>query len=110
MNQFALEFSLHELVSIQKYQNESVYDFNQRFCKMHNKIPLGSKLADPIELSIYLKAFDPKEGYELRNRFPRNLEDAQKLTLTIENNIKDIGMISKRDNPRVPPTIQQSST
>lgn len=99
-NQCAPEFSLHELISIQKYQNELVYDFNQRFSKLYNKIPQGSKLTDLADLSIYFKAFDPKIGYELKKRCPRSLTKAQKTTLIIENNRKVVGMTGKRDNLR----------
>lgn len=76
-NQCAPEFSWHEIISIQKHLNESIYDFNHRFSKLHNKIPPGSKLTDPVALRIYLKSFDLKIGYELRNRFPRNLVEAK---------------------------------
>jgi len=92
------------------YQNESVYDFNLKFSKLHNKVPHGSKLSNPAVLSIHMKAFDPKTGYELRNRCPTTLAKAHKIALTIENNRKAAGMVSKRDNPRNPqnPSVQQT--
>ena len=55
-----------------------------------------------MELSVYLNDFNPKTWYELRNRFPRDLAEAQKTTLTIENNRRVVGIIDKRENHRVP--------
>lgn len=78
------------------------YDFNWRFSKLYNKTPHGSKLTNLEALSIYIKAFDPKMGYELKNRCSRSLTKAQKTILTIEKNRKSIGMTTKRDNLRVP--------
>jgi len=57
-----------------------------------------------------MKEFDPKTRYKLRNRYPTTLVEAQKVELTIENNRKAAGMVSKRDNPRNPqnPNVQQT--
>lgn len=99
-NQSAPDTALHELTRIQKNPNDSIFYFNRRFNKLQTKIPLGSRLLHSIALSIYLNAFDPKTGYELRNRFPRDLVEAQKIAMAIENNRKAASIISKRDNPR----------
>lgn len=58
-----------------------------------------------MALSIYLKVFDPKTGYEIRNRFPNSLAESQKNSTNIENNRKFVGMIDKRDNIRIPQNL-----
>jgi hypothetical protein len=81
-------------MTIQKHQNETVYEFNQMFNKLYNRIP--SKIVDSTMKSIYLKSFDPKNGYELKRKNLGSLAKAQKVALTIKNNRKVVGMIGKR--------------
>lgn len=70
-----------------------VIEFNARFIKVLNKIPCDMEPSDAMSLAFYLKAFDPKFGYELRTREPKTLMDAFKATISIENNRRATGKI-----------------
>ena len=53
-------------------------------------------------LITYLNAFNGKMAYQLRDKEPRTLRDAFKISINIENNLRIWGKLgSKRDDPRL---------
>lgn len=53
--------------------------------KSLNKFPPHLKPTDPMCIELYMNAFDPKMGYELRMKNPNDLNEACRLALKIEN-------------------------
>lgn len=94
-------FASHELTSIKKNQNESVFEFNKRFNKVLNRIPRDIRPVDSFFIDFYLSAFDSKNHYEILSHNPTTLQQAFKTTTTIENNRKVPRRIGKRDDPKL---------
>ena len=53
-------------------------------------------------MSYYIfNAFDSKMAYNLRDKDPKTLRDAYKMTVNIENNTKASGKLGRRDDPKL---------
>lgn len=57
---------------------------------------------DKICMITYLNAFDCKMAHQLRNKEPRTLRDAFRISINIENNLRISWRLGKkRDDPRL---------
>lgn len=60
------------------------------------------RVDDKICLITYLNFFEGKMAYHLRDKGPRTLRDAFRITINVENNWRILGRLeSKRDDPRL---------
>ena len=56
---------------------------------------------EDVFLTTYFNAFDSKMAYQLRDKEPKNLRDAFKFSINIENNRKASGKLGRRDDPKL---------
>lgn len=54
------------------------------------------RLDDNVCLTTYFNAFDGKMGYFLRDKEPRTLRDAFRVSINIENNMKILGKLGTK--------------
>ena len=60
------------------------------------------RLDDKVFLTNYFSAFDSKMGYLLRDKDAKTLNDAFRIRINIENNMRIYGKLgNKRDDPRL---------
>ena len=75
---------------------ELTRDIARRFNNVYNAIP--QNLRPPPDLALYKfpDGFDPDMAYQLKERAPETLVDAQKVAVTVEANL-----IAKRNRARL---------
>lgn len=95
-------YILNEFNNIKKLPNESIPKFNVRFQKGMHRLSLVMNLEDSMCLTTYFNAFDGNMAYQLRDKEPRNLKDAFRIAINIENKMRISGKLgNKRDDPRL---------
>ncbi|KAH9315955.1 hypothetical protein KI387_024582, partial [Taxus chinensis] len=82
------KFLLSVFENINKNPNEFVHDFNTRFNKTLNRLPIILRPSDVSCLIKYSDAFDKKSTYYLRDKNPGTLRHDFTMALQIENNKK----------------------
>jgi hypothetical protein len=75
---------LASLNSSQKKENETMEEFNKRFNDLVKSIPQTIKPPDASILIHYMEAFEGEMRYQLRDKEPLNLRDAQKYAIKID--------------------------
>jgi hypothetical protein len=82
----------HLLVSLsssQKKENETMEEFNKRFNDLVKILPQTIKPLDASILIHYMEAFEGEIRYQLRDKEPTTLKDAQKYAIKIDKNMQD---------------------
>jgi len=87
---------LGEYDTIKRGPQETVLEYCARFNNVYNVIP--QNLRPPPDLALYKfpDGFDHDMAYQLKERAPESLEEAQKVAVTVEANL-----ISKRNRARL---------
>lgn len=87
---------LGEYDTIKRGPQETILEYYARFNNVYNAIP--QNLRPPPDLALYKfpDGFDPDMAYQLKERAPETLEDAQKFVVTVEANL-----IAKRNRARL---------
>jgi len=87
---------LGEYDMIKRGPQETVLEYCARFNNVYNAIP--QNLRPPPDLALYKfpDGFDPDMAYQLKERAPQTLEEAQKVAVTVEANL-----IAKRNRARL---------
>jgi len=87
---------LGEYDTIKRGPQETVLEYCARFNNVYNAIP--QNLRPPPDLALYKfpDGFDPDMAYQLKERAPETLADAQKVVVTVEANL-----IAKRNRARL---------
>ena len=82
--------------TIKRGPRETVLEYYARFNNVYNAIP--QNLRPPPDLALYKfpDGFDPDMAYQLKERAPQTLADAQNVVVTVEANL-----ISKRNRARM---------
>jgi hypothetical protein len=80
-------FLFSQFYKIQKYEQESVREFNAKFDALMEEFPLNSRPMGEITSAHYLNAFEGKFQFLLKDKFPQTLKEAQDLASQIENNL-----------------------
>ena len=66
------------------------------------KLMQATQVEEKVCMITYLNSFDGKMAYQLRDKDPRTLRDAFRITVNIENNLRISGKLgSKRDDHRL---------
>lgn len=95
-------YVLNDFKNIKKLPNESILEFNTRFQKGMYKLLLVINVGENVYLTTYFGVFDGKLAYQLRDKDSKNLKDAFRIVVNIENNLRVSGKLgSKRDDPRL---------
>ena len=68
---------LDSLTNIKKEENETMDEFNQRFTELSNDIPAIYKPPAPSILLYYIEALSGKMQYQIRDKEPTTLLNAQ---------------------------------
>jgi len=87
---------LGEYDMIKRGPQETVLEYCARFNNVYNAIP--QNLRPPPDLALYKfpDGFDPDMAYQLKERAPQTLEEAQRVAVTVEANL-----IAKRNRAKV---------
>jgi hypothetical protein len=80
---------LATLNSSQKKENETMAEFNKIFIDMVKSLPQIIKPPDASILIHYMEAFECEIRYQLREKEPTTLKDAQKYAIKIDKNMQD---------------------
>jgi hypothetical protein len=81
---------LAALNSSQKKENETMEEFNKIFNDLVKSLPQTIKPPDASILIHYMEAFAGEIRYQLRDKEPTSLRDAQKYAIKIYMNMKDV--------------------
>ena len=82
---------LASLTNIKKKENETMDEFNQRFTELSNAIPATYKPPAPSILVYYIEALSGKMQYQIRDKEPTTLLQAQELAVKIDRNMQSSG-------------------
>jgi len=87
---------LGEYDMIKRGPQETVLEYCARFNNVYNAIP--QNLRPPPDLALYKfpDGFDPDMAYQLKERAPQTLEEAQRVAVTVEANL-----IAKRNRAKI---------
>ena len=84
-------FLLAALHASQKKENETMEEFNKKFNDLVKSLDLKIRPPEDAILIHYMESFDGEIRYQLRDKEPSNLKDAQKLATKIEKNMQACG-------------------
>ena len=84
-------FLLAALHTMHKQENETMEEFNKRFNDMVKSLPATIKPIDASLLIYYIQAFEGKITYQIRDKEPTNLRDAQEKAIKINKNMQAAG-------------------
>lgn len=79
---------MKRFVDIQKKEVELVPFFNLIFARTLDEIPSSYRPNDEVCLVIYLATFDEEISYLLRDKDPKTMHQAYRISMDIENNLK----------------------
>jgi hypothetical protein len=82
----------HLLVSLstsQKKENETMDEFNKKFNDLVKSLPTTIKPLDASILIHYMEAFEGEIRYQIRDKDPQTLKDAQNFAVRIDKNMQD---------------------
>jgi hypothetical protein len=82
-------FLLASLSSSQKKKNETMDEFNKRFNDLLKSLPKNIKPSHTTILIYYMEAFEGEMRYQLRDKDPQTLRNAQVITVRIDKNMQD---------------------
>jgi hypothetical protein len=82
-------FLLAALISSQKKENETMDGFNKRFNDLVKSLPTNIKPSDTAILIYYMESFEGEMRYQLRDKDPQTLKDAQVMAVRIDKNMQD---------------------
>jgi hypothetical protein len=91
---------LAALNSSQKKENETMEEFNKRFNDLVESLPQTIKPPDASILIYYMEDFEGEIRYQLRDKEPTSLKDAQKYAIKINKNMQDVKKSNLPDFPR----------
>jgi hypothetical protein len=77
------------LSTSQKKENETMEEFNKIFNDLVKSLPQTIKPPDASILIHYMEAFEGEIRYQLRDKEPTTLRDAQKYAIKIDKNMQD---------------------
>jgi hypothetical protein len=80
---------LAALSTSQKKENETMDEFNKRFNDLVKILPTTIKPPAASILIHYMEAFEGEIIYQLRDKDPQTLRDAQQCAIKIEKNMQD---------------------
>jgi hypothetical protein len=80
---------LAALSTSQKKEDETMDEFNKRFNDLVKSLPTTIKPPDASILIHYMDAFEGKIRYQLRDKDPQTLKDAQTFAVRINKNMQD---------------------
>ena len=84
-------FLLAALHTSQKQESETMEEFNKRFNDLVKSLPADIKPREASLLIYYIQALEGEMNYQIRNKEPVNLKDAQEKAIKIEKNMQDLG-------------------
>ena len=84
-------FLLAALHTSQKQENETMDEFNKRFNDIVKILPTGIKPQEPSLLIYYIQAFEGEMKYQIRDKEPTDLKDAQEKAIKIDKNMQAAG-------------------
>ena len=87
---------LGEYDTIKRGPQETVLEYCARFNNVYNAIPQNLRPTPDLALYKFPDGFDPDMAYQLKERAPETLQDAQKVAVTVEANL-----IAKRNRARL---------
>jgi hypothetical protein len=82
-----MTFLFSQYQEIQKHEEESVREFNDRFNALLNQISSNS-LPETTTLNRYLFSFEGHFQFLLKDKSPKNLREAQDIAFQLEDNLK----------------------
>ena len=59
-----------KVIANEKKENETLAKFNNRFSKLHVRIPQAKCLGDGVALVFYTKSFDKSFGFIIGGKYP----------------------------------------
>jgi hypothetical protein len=80
---------LAALSTSQKKKNETMDEFNKKFNDLVKSLPTTIKPPDASILIHYMEAFEGEIRYQLRDKDPQTLKDAQNFAVRIDKNMQD---------------------
>ena len=105
----------------QKNENETMEEFNKKFNDLVKSIDKKVRPPDDAILIHYMESFDGEIRYQLRDKEPTDLKDAQKKAIKIERNMQASGKSNipgftrgtssrSHEDKKKKPEIQESSS
>jgi hypothetical protein len=82
-------FLLATLSTSQKKENETMEEFNKKFNDLVKSLPTSIKPPPASILIHYMEAFEGEIRYQLRDKDPQTLKDAQNFAVRIDKNMQD---------------------
>ena len=79
------------LTSMKKSDTETMDEFNNRFTELSNSIPATYAPPAASILDFYIEAFSGKIQYQIRDKEPTTLLEAQGLAIKIDKNMQSSG-------------------
>jgi hypothetical protein len=83
------QYLLAALSTSQKKENETMDEFNKQFNDLVKSLPTAIKPPPTSILIHYMEAFDREIRYQLRDKDPQTLMDAQNFAIRIDKNMQD---------------------
>jgi hypothetical protein len=77
------------LSTSQKKENETMDEFNKKFNDLVKSLPTAIKPPDASILIHYMEDFEGEIRYQLRDKDPQTLKDAQNFAVKIDKNMQD---------------------
>ena len=82
---------LETLHTSHKQENGTMEEFNKRFNDLVKILPADIKPPEKAILIFYIQAFEGEMRYQLRDKEPTNVREAQDKAIKIEKNMQDSG-------------------
>ena len=84
-------FLLAALHTSHKQENETMEEFNKRFNDLVKSLPADIKPQDASLLIYYIQALEGEMKYQIRDKEPTDLKDAQEKAVKIDKNMQAAG-------------------